>query len=278
MKNTMALGLAKNMIFCSLVLLPFQLDTNVGLNSNYKKQSEESVTKVVILDLKEKYCDAKCYLNKKQKTIEFMSNTFGVKSEKIKNDLIEINKDGNYDISNIGRLKNKKGELQSYDSFEKGLIEYLIWYCKNNPKEVNNTRIKYTGDAEYVENLIKYFTSIYDNVDTNLALSIGAAESGYYKVKYMLSSNNIYGGMGKNGLIKYKNIEYGVLSYIRLLSDNYFGKGLNSVESIGRVYCPITDANGKKVASSHWVKLVKTAMKHYEDDTDIVTLEILKND
>ena len=37
-----------------------------------------------------------------------------------------------------------------------------------------------------------YYSNIYTNVDQTLMLSIGAAESGYYKVKYMLKKNNVY--------------------------------------------------------------------------------------
>ena len=85
------------------------------------------------------------------------------------------------------------------------------------------------------------------NVDSKLLLSIGAAESGYYKVKYMLRQNNIYGGMSSKGLIKYNNIELGVLTYVRMMSKNYYARGLTNMYSIGKVYCP-TYENGTKIA------------------------------
>ena len=81
----------------------------------------------------------------------------------------------------------------------------------------------------------------------------------------MLRCNNIFGGMGKNGLIKYNNIEFGVLSYVRMLSTKYYQKGLSSIERIGRKYCPTYDSFGNKIASPHWVKLVQTAMKKYDN-------------
>ena len=154
--------------------------------------------------------------------------------------------------------------MKSFDTIERGIVEYFYNYCKKHPGKVNKKRVAYTGNAEYVENLIIYYTThVYTNVDTNIALSIGAAESGYYKVKYMLACNNVFGGMSSTGLIKYKNIEYGVLSYIRLLSKNYFGKGLNTFAKIGRIYCPTYDSNGNKIASPHWIGLVNTAIKKY---------------
>lgn len=115
-------------------------------------------------------------------------------------------------------------------------------------------------------------------MDYLTAVSIGAAESGYYKVTYMLKANNIFGGMSSNGLIKYKNIEYGVLSYVRLLSKNYYGKGLNTLESIGRVYCPAYDKNGQKVASSHWINLVSKAKEYYSGDDSDISIAMLVND
>ena len=47
-------------------------------------------------------------------------------------------------------------------------------------------------------------------------------------------------------LIQHENIEIGVLKYVRLLSKNYYGKGLTTLNSIGRIYCPIINENGAK--------------------------------
>ena len=54
----------------------------------------------------------------------------------------------------------------------------------------------------------------------------------------MLRQNNIYGGMSSKGLIKYNSIELGVLTYVRMMSKNYYAKGLTNMYSIGKVYCP----------------------------------------
>ena len=121
------------------------------------------------------------------------------------------------------------------------------------------------------------YTKIYTNVDSSLALSIGAAESGYYKVKSMLNKNNIYGGMSSNGLIQHENIELGTLRYVRMLSKNYIEKGLTTLESIGRVYCPTTNEYGQKVASSHWINLVNTAKNKYSKYTQNIEIKDLVN-
>jgi hypothetical protein len=200
--------------------------------------------------------------------LEFFAKTFGVDEEDILNDIRERynnNSDKEFDETNIGYLTNGKGELKTFTSVEYGIVEYFYDYIEKHPSNISTTRVPYTGNAEYVENLIIYFTThVYTNVDTSLALSIGASESGYYKAKSMLKVNNVFGGMSSNGLIKYKNIEYGVLSYIKILSEKYYDKGLNTISSIGRIYCPTYDNDGNKIASPHWINLVKTAKKKYD--------------
>ena len=219
--------------------------------------------------------DIESFLEEKDDEITFFCKAFGIKKKYIVNKLTKLNEGKEIKENNIGRLKNSKGKLRKFGSFEKGLIEYLFYYAEKNPSKVSDKYVPYDGDASYVEDLIKYYTSIYKNVDYLTAVSIGAAESGYYEVKYMLNYNNVYGGMGSNGLIRHKNIEYGVLSYIRMLSKYYYGKGLDTVEAIGKVYCP-KKVNGVKVASPHWVKLVNKAKKHYKNSYEELTVMDLK--
>ena len=182
-----------------------------------------------------------------------------------------------FNEKNVGYILNADGKLATYSNAKYGLVEYIYNYIDKYPKKKKTRRVAYTGNALYVENLIRYYSSIYTNVDTNLALSIGAAESGYYKVKFMLKAGNVYGGMKGGKLIHYDNIEIGVLSYIRLLSKSYFGKGLKTVQSIGYKYNPIIDENGNKVASPHWVGLVNSAMSHYKKlNNGITASDLLK--
>ena len=223
--------------------------------------------------------DANYYITTYAETIKFFAQTFGVKYEDIEADLRardELYHD-EFENTNIGYLRDAEGNIKQYDSVEYGIVEYFYDYVERNPKKVSKKRVPYSGNAKYVENLIIYYTThIYTNVDTATALSIGAAESGYYKVKYMLKCNNIYGGMSSIGLIKYKNIEYGVLSYIRLLSKNYYGKGLDTIAKIGKIYCPRYDSNGLKIASPHWISLVNKAMEKYQKyNLDIILVDML---
>ncbi len=217
------------------------------------------------------------YITSYKKDIELLCKAFGVEYDSIIEDLRnKYNSHDTFETTNVGYLLDSKGNVKTFSNDLYGLVEYFYNYVKNNPKKVNNKRVAYKGSADYVEKLIIYFSEhIYTDVDTTTALSIGAAESGYYKVKYMLACNNIYGGMGSNGLIKYKNIEFGVLSYVRYLSRNYYSKGNTSLEGIGRVYCPTTDSNGNKIASPNWIRLVKTAKNKYSKMNKNLSIEDL---
>lgn len=220
------------------------------------------------------------YIEENENTLLFFANTFGFDIEFVKEDLIkraETIGELELEPTNIGSLKNKNNELKTYKNIEYGIVEYFYDLSKSYPEKRNKLVVPYTGSSDYIEKLIMYYTQIYSNVDTSIALSIGAAESGYYKVKYMLKQNNIYGGMSNKGLIRYENIEIGVLKYIRLLSKNYFNKGLTTVNSIGRIYCPTTNEYGQTVASPHWINLVNTARNKYNNYTQNITIEDIIN-
>lgn len=215
------------------------------------------------------------YVNENKETMEFFIKMFDYKYEDIINDLEKRQSENDTFIyTNIGYLKDENDGLIEYDSFEKGLIEYLFSLTKSNSIKRYTKYEPYTGSSEYIEKLIMYYSDIYNNVDKTTMLSIGAAESGYYKVKFMLKYNNVYGGMSSHGLIKHNNIELGVLTYVRMMSRNYYGKGYTSIYSIGRIYCP-KKVDGGKIASPHWINLVTKAKSKYNEYTDEITIRDL---
>ena len=217
------------------------------------------------------------YIEVEEETLKFFSKAVGYDIEFIKEDLLNKSNIDNYEPTNIGSLKDKNVNIMKFDSIEYGIVEYFYDLLNNKPGKRKKIINQYSGSSDYVEKLIMYYTKIYTNVDSSLALSIGAAESGYYKVKYMLNKNNIYGGMSSNGLIQHENIELGTLRYVRMLSKNYIEKGLTTLESIGRVYCPTTNEYGQKVASSHWINLVNTAKNKYSKYTQNIEIKDLVN-
>jgi len=163
-----------------------------------------------------------------------------------------------------------------YPNFEYGLIEYFYNLNKTNKSLRNEKHIPYQGDTKYIKDLIIYFSNIYQNVDPIVLLAIGAAESGHYRAQGMLNANNVFGGMLNRRLIRYNNIEVGVLTYVRMMSRNYYGQGLTTLETIGRKFCPRVE-NGVTQASSHWLSLVRSVKRNYQDYTYTITLnEILE--
>ena len=243
------------------------------------KRIEIGVNKVKIYDnprIIEK--NIEYYINKYEKTLTFFADAFGYSIESIKNDLIERNKDvENINETNIATIKDELGNIITYPNTEYGIVEYFYELVNTNRLERTKKLVPYTGNSDYVDKLILYYTNIYTNVDSSIALSIGAAESGYYQVKYMLRMNNVYGGMSSYGLIRHENIELGVLSYIRMLSLKYFGKGLTTIYDIGYVYCPTINEYGYKTASPHWINLVNKAKLKYDNYINEITINDLIN-
>lgn len=276
-KNLSSLKIV-NIIICILLLTVFVIFTrpkNVeasttddypSIKLGYEFQKLELITN--INTYKEESNDITYnidyYLEEKKDTIAFFTKAFGYNYNDVINDLHSKNeKEEIFLMTNIGFLKNENNELLNFENFEYGLIEYFYNLNKTKRLKRDSKYVPYEGNSSYVENLIIYYSGIYTNVDQTLMLSIGAAESGYYKVKYMLKKNNVYGGMSNSGLIRHDNIELGVLSYIRMMSKNYYAKGLTNKYAIGRVYCPVFE-NGIKKASSHWINLVTTAENKYQ--------------
>ena len=216
-----------NIIFCTIILILFVIFGVINTNAEEVNNNKDEVLpsnniqlgytyRKLISNKDKEIINNNNILDSKRSEITFFSKIFGYEYSDIYNDLKDINKE-NINEYNIGHLKDKSNNVITYPSFEYGLIEYF--YNLNSTKRIikKTNYVPYEGSSEYVENLILYFSKIYNNVDYKLLLSIGSAESGYYKVKYMLKSNNIYGGMGKNGLIKYNNIEIGTLTYVRMM-------------------------------------------------------------
>ena len=154
------------------------------------------------------------FLTNNTDIIKFMSDMFQVDNEVLLNKLRE-------DYQSINLLDT--------DDLDRTLLDYMIALEDSNPEMFSNTLNTSDPSKEYMVALIKYFCDYYGNVDFSIAAAIAQIESGY-SAKSMLNKNNIFGGMSSGGLIKYKNIEYGIYSYIKLLSEGYFGKGLTTVE------------------------------------------------
>lgn len=221
------------------------VDYNASIVENKKEITEEEQIELM--------------LKENNDSIAFFANVFQIDSEVL---LDTLKNDSDIDL------------LDSNDDFDKFLIDYLFNLEKNNKKLFKKDITPCDKSKEYMISLISYYSNVYENVDFNIAAAIAEIESGY-TAKGMLKRNNIFGGMSNGSLIRYKNIEYGILSYIKLLSEGYFGKGLTTVDAIGKVYNPMINEKGVKVAKPTWVRNVNNAMEKYQETTSVKTVSEL---
>lgn len=203
------------------------------------------------------------FISENDEIIVFLAKVFQIKEEKLKENIIK-----DYPILKLDDSSNT----------ELSLINYLFSLENKQKSLFSKKTTKCRDSEEYMLALIKYFSDIYENVDYTIAAGIAKIESNY-SAKGMLNKNNIFGGLSNGKLIKYRNIEYGILKYIDLLSKGYFKKGLTDIEAIGKVYNPIIK-NGKKIANPNWVKNVTNATQEYIEhgEVDINLLRELKEE
>ena len=201
------------------------------------------------------------FINENNDLFNFYADMFGISISDLKDSIINCNKDKVFNKNDIGNTN------KNYDSLDKNIIEYLFNLKKSNKKLFNQkyeNSNKYSKD--YIYGLINYFSNVYDNVDYEVLASIAYIESGNLNSKYMMKCNNIYGGMSTHGLIKYNNIEFGVLSYVKMMSKSYYGKGLTTVETIVRKYNP---------GSTTWVSKINSVKNKFKNNKSIDTNTLL---
>lgn len=187
-------------------------------------------------------------LNEHIEEINFYADTFQIKREVL-----------------LEKLKEdyEKLDLENKSSLGLTLINYLFNLETTHKELFENKTTPCTDNKEYIVSLINYFSNVYGNVDFQIATAIAEIESAF-SAPGMLKKNNIFGGMASGNLIKYKNIEYGVLRYVKLLSEGYFAKGLTTVEKIGKVFNPTFTEDGIKIAKPTWVTNVNNALRKYQ--------------
>lgn len=123
----------------------------------------------------------------------------------------------------------------------------------------------YTFENKNEQNI--YDTSIENGLTHKQALlliSISRHETGFWTSQNFLNKNNFGGIMCNDGtkIVTYNNYEEGLNAFIKLLKNYYFAKGLNSIEEIGKIYCPVGAANDPKGLNKYWIGNVT---KFYND-------------
>ena len=208
--------------------------------------------------------DVISFINENNELFTFYANMFGISISDLKDAILNDNEGQILNKNNIGNTNT------TYESLDMDLINYLFNLKKNNPKLFKQEYINAnTYSKDYIYGLINYFSNVYGNVDSDVLSSIAYIETGNLNSKYMLKCNNIYGGIGSHGLIKYSNIEFGVLSYVKMMAKYYYAKGLDTVELIAKKYNP---------NSKTWVSNINKYKNLFENNSniDLITLINLK--
>lgn len=96
-----------------------------------------------------------------------------------------------------------------------------------------------------------------------LLMAISKHETGNWTSKAFKNKNNFGGVMCNTGLRTYESFEDGLTGFVNLLKNRYFGKGLNTIEEIGNVYCPVGASNDPTGVNKYWIPNVTKFYNEY---------------
>ena len=162
-------------------------------------------------------------------------------------------------IKEVGTLKNKYGV-----SFTVGDYVYL-------PLPFYNYGIwKVVKIEDKTCKMDKYSCMIYlvgkeyglTDEQSFMAVAISKHETGNYTSNAFKNQNNL-GGIFRSGqLATFGTLEEGINEFVSLLKNSYFDKGLDTIEEIGNVYCPVGASNDPTGVNVHWIPMVT---KYYNE-------------
>lgn len=122
--------------------------------------------------------------------------------------------------------------------------DILIKKYENEIKELMN-------DTFSRKEMFQIAAEVYQ-IDFNLIYAIAKHETGHFKSKLFIENNNP-GGIkdfySESGWAKYDSEFEGIMEMARLLRNNYYDYGLNTLEKIGTKYCPNNPEWAKEVGS-----------------------------
>lgn len=178
-------------------------------------------------------------------------------------------------------LLKKTPKWAKMSLFYGGIIAIVVLYL--NPriveKYVGFETIKEHEVTKYVKiedktcKMDKYSCMIYlvgkeyglTDEQSFIAVAISKHETGNYTSSAFNNQNNL-GGIFRGGqLATFGSLEEGINEFIKLLKNSYFDKGLNTIEKIGNVYCPVGASNDPTGVNVHWIP---TVTKYYNELID----------
>lgn len=96
-----------------------------------------------------------------------------------------------------------------------------------------------------------------------ILLSISKHETGKWTSKAFIEKYNLGGIMCSTGLKKYNSLDEGIEAFVTLLKNRYFQQGLDTIEKIQPVYCPIGAENDPKNLNQYWLPMVSRYYNEY---------------
>lgn len=96
-----------------------------------------------------------------------------------------------------------------------------------------------------------------------IVVSISRHETGKWTSKAFLEKHNLGGIMCSTGLRQYSSLNEGIDAFVSLLKNRYFDKGLDTIEKIQPVYCPVGASNDPKGLNQHWLPMVTKYYNEY---------------
>ncbi len=139
---------------------------------------------------------------------------------------------------------------------------------KNNYPEVEKTEIKENDKINKLSEIEKmiYNKAIENELTENQAfiiLAISKHETGKWTSKAFLNKNNLGGIMCKYGLRSYNSLDEGITAFINLLKNRYFLQGLDTIEKIQPIYCPVGADNDPNNLNQYWLPNVSKYYNEY---------------
>ena len=95
-----------------------------------------------------------------------------------------------------------------------------------------------------------------------IVVSISRHETGKWTSKAFLNKNNLGGIMCSTGLKSYSSLDEGIDAFVSLLKNRYFDRGLDTIEKIQPVYCPVGATNDPHNLNQYWLP---TVTKYYNE-------------
>ena len=137
-------------------------------------------------------------------------------------------------------------------------IDNLLMQIKAKDNEI--ARLKVIAKLNDIEKSIynKSIESELTHEQAILVVAISKHETGNW-TSNLYKNNNNFGGIynsKEQKFYSYESNDKGLQAFVNLLKNNYFGKGLDTIEAIGAKYCPIGASNDPTGVNQHWVPKV----------------------